>query len=193
MISYCPRCGAPVGQAMPPGDDRLRDICKACGEIHYQNPKLVVGAIPEWEGRILLCRRAIEPRYALWTLPAGYLENGETTAAGAMRETLEESGAEIHDLVLFGLFDLVFVRQIYLMFRARMRSAHFQPGSESLEVRLFDPEAIPWDELAFAVIRHTLELYLEDRSRGSFGLHTGLVEPDPSLAQRSPSSIGNRP
>jgi 8-oxo-dGTP pyrophosphatase MutT (NUDIX family) len=108
MIRYCPRCGAAVGRAMPPGDDRLRDICNACGEIHYQNPKLVVGAIPEWEGRILLCRRAIEPRYALWTLPAGYLENGETMEAGASRETLEECGAEIHDLALFGLFDLVF-------------------------------------------------------------------------------------
>lgn len=193
MIRYCPRCGAAVGRAMPPGDDRLRDICNACGEIHYQNPKLVVGAIPEWEGRILLCRRAIEPRYALWTLPAGYLENGETMEAGASRETLEECGAEIHDLALFGLFDLVFVRQIYLMFRARMRAPRFHPGSESLEVRLFDPDAIPWDELAFAVIRRTLELYLEDRSRGCFGLHTGLVEPDRLLGPRPPTSIGRRP
>lgn len=193
MVRFCSRCGAPVERQVPPGDDRLRDVCRACGAVHYQNPKLVVGAIAEWQGRILLCRRAIEPRYALWTLPAGYLEQGETAAEGAVRETREESGAEIGDLVLFGLFDLVFVGQIYLMYRARMRSARLQPGRESLEARLFAPEAIPWEELAFAVMRRTLALYLEDRAQGCFGLHTERVEPDGSSRRAFPGLPDGHP
>lgn len=174
-MKYCSHCGEEVSIHVPPGDSFPRHVCTVCGRIHYQNPKMVVGSIPEWEDRILLCRRAIEPRYGLWTLPAGFMENGETTAEGAARETREEAGAHIELGPLYTLFNLPHIDQVYLMFRARLLDLDFKPGHETLEARLFTEQEIPWDQLAFRTIRATLELYFSDRTRGSFEFHFGDI------------------
>ncbi len=174
-MKYCSQCGAPVEMRVPAGEHLPRHVCRACGAIHYQNPKVVVGTIPEWEGKVLLCRRAIEPRYGLWTLPAGFLENDETTIEGAARETLEEASARVEVASLYALFNLPQVNQIYVMFRARLLDLQYGPGPESLEVELYEEADIPWDRLAFPVIHKTLQLYYEDRRRGEFGTHTGDI------------------
>ena len=178
-MNFCSHCGAPVRREIPAGDDRPRFVCDQCATIHYQNPRVVVGTIPEWEDRILLCRRSIEPRAGLWTLPAGYLENGETMQEGARRETLEEAGAELGALAPFALFDLPFIHQIYLIFQGSLTSGAWQAGAESLECRLFAESEIPWETLAFAVMRETLERYFGDRPRGRFRLHTGTIAAPP--------------
>ena len=174
-MKYCSQCGTPVEMRIPAGEHLPRHVCPACGAIHYQNPKVVVGTIPEWEGKVLLCRRAIEPRYGLWTLPAGFLENDETTIEGAARETLEEASARVEVASLYALFNLPHVNQIYVMFRARLLEARYGPGPESLEVALYDESEIPWDQLAFPVIHQTLQLYFADHRRGEFGTHTGDI------------------
>ena len=174
-MKYCSQCGFAVAIKVPAGDDRPRHVCEACGSIHYSNPKVVVGCIPEWEDRILLCRRAIEPRYGLWTLPAGFMENGETTQQGAARETREEANARVEVGALYSLFNLPHINQVYLVFRSRLLDLDFGPGSESLEVRLFSEAEIPWSEIAFPVIQETLGLYFRDRSQGRFALHTGDI------------------
>ena len=176
-MNYCNLCGANVIRLIPEGDDRTRSVCEACRAIHYENPKMVVGCIPEWEEKILLCRRAIEPRYGKWTLPAGFLECGETMSDGAMRETLEEAKAKVNILSPYALFNLCFIHQIYLMFRARLIDGHFGPGDESLDVRLFSEEEIPWEEMAFAVVRETLRFYFNDRKSGVFPFHMGDILP----------------
>ncbi len=170
-MNFCSQCGAPVTLRIPAGDDHLRYTCVSCGAIHYQNPKVVVGCIPHRQGRILLCRRAIEPRYGRWTLPAGYLENGETLAQGARRETLEEAGAKLGELIPYGLYNICHVNQIYLMFRAQLEELDFAPGTESLEVRLFAENDLPWEDLAFPVIERTLARYVADRTDGNFSFH----------------------
>ncbi|NEV63138.1 NUDIX hydrolase [Thiorhodococcus minor] len=162
-MRYCSDCGAPVSLQIPPGDNRQRHVCDACGTIHYQNPKVVVGCIPEWEDKILLCRRAIQPRHGLWTLPAGFMERGETTREGAARETLEEANARVEVGPLYSLFNLPHIDQVYLLFRARLLDLGFSPGEESLEVRLFEEDEIPRDLIAFQTVRETLDLYFEDR------------------------------
>lgn len=168
-MRFCPDCGAPVELRLPPDDQRARHVCSACAAIHYQNPKLIVGAIPEWEdGRILLCRRAIEPRYGLWTLPAGFMENGETTPQAAARETLEEANARVEMGPLYGLFNIPHLDQVHLMFRARLLDLDFSPGVESLEVRLFEEHDIPWEQLAFRTVRLTLQRFFDERRRASF-------------------------
>jgi ADP-ribose pyrophosphatase YjhB (NUDIX family) len=172
-MNYCSHCAAPVALRKPPGDDRPRFVCEACGAIHYQNPRVVVGCIPQWEERILLCRRAIAPRTGMWTLPAGYLENGETIVEGARRETIEEAGAGVADLFPYLLFNLTVVNQIYIMFRARMSGPRFAPGKESLEVRLFAQHEIPWEKLAFTVIRASLERFFQDRPSGFYPFFMG--------------------
>jgi ADP-ribose pyrophosphatase YjhB (NUDIX family) len=175
-MKYCSNCSAPVDWVVPPGDDRPRFVCSACGTIHYQNPRVVVGCIPEWENRILFCRRSIEPRAGKWTLPAGFLENGETVAAGAARETLEEACARVVSLVPYALFNLAFVDQVYLMFRGRLATPDAAPGPESLDVGLLTEAEVPWDDLAFPVIRETLKLYFKDREEGRFVFHMGDIE-----------------
>ena len=170
-MKFCSRCGSSVHLSIPPGDDRPRYTCTSCGTIHYQNPRVVVGCIPEWEDKILFCKRAIEPRYGFWTLPAGFLENGETVSEGAKRETHEEAGAAVSHLEPYGLYNICYVNQIYLMFRGRLRDLNFKPGSESLDVRLFTPEEIPWSELAFPVIGKTLTRYFQDRNRSEYIFH----------------------
>lgn len=165
-MNYCSHCGAPVELRIPAGDNRPRHVCARCGTVHYQNPNIVVGCIPRWEDRILLCRRAIEPRHGLWTLPAGFLERGETTLAGAARETLEEANARVAVGGLYSLFNLPHIDQVYMLFDAELLDLEFHPGEESLEVALFAEADIPWDDLAFPVIKETLRLYFPDRAGG---------------------------
>lgn len=168
-MNYCSQCGAPVQMQIPTGDDRPRYVCPSCGEIHYQNPKIVVGCVPQWDGRILMCRRNIEPRKGKWTLPAGYLEMGETVMEGARRETLEETGAVVQALVPYLMFDIVYVNQIYLMFRGELQKPEFRLETpESAEVVLMREEEIPWDDIAFLAIENTLRRYFFDRSSGQF-------------------------
>lgn len=174
-MKFCNLCASPVALKVPTGDNLPRYVCDACGTIHYQNPKIVAGCIAEWNGRILLCRRAIEPRLGLWTLPAGFMENGETTPEAAMRESMEEAGAAIEDIKLFALYNLPHISQVYIMFRGSLKDGLAAPGIESSEVKLVDEVEIPWDELAFPVITETLQLYLEDRQRGDFRVHTGDI------------------
>ncbi len=185
-MNYCSQCGAPVSLQVPPGDHLPRYVCQTCHTIHYQNPRIVAGCIAEWEDRILLCRRAIEPRRGRWTLPAGFMENGETTQAAAARETWEEAEARVVDLELFGVFNLPHISQVYMMFRSRLEEPRFGAGSESLEVDLFSEAQIPWPELAFPVITEALRLYYDDRSRGSWRTHLGdlVCRPDRSLEIR---------
>lgn len=166
MIHFCTQCGSKVHKSIPPGDDRERDVCSHCGFIHYSNPRLVVGTIPVWEDRILLAKRAIEPRYGKWTLPAGYLENGESILDGALRETREEVQAQLTDVRTFGVFNLTQISQIYYMFTGTLLNGEYGAGSESLEVELLREEEIPWDEIAFKVIRVTLERFFQDRKDG---------------------------
>lgn len=171
-MKFCPECGAPVELRLPPDDNRERHICTVCTTIHYQNPKMIVGSIPEWEdGRILLCRRAIEPRHGLWTLPAGFMENGETTPEAAARETLEEANAQVQIGELYSMYNIPYINQVYLLFRARLLNLDFSPGVESLEVALFAENDIPWDTLAFRAVSLTLQQYFADRQAGVYKFH----------------------
>jgi ADP-ribose pyrophosphatase YjhB (NUDIX family) len=168
-MKYCSQCGSDrIELRIPDGDHVPRFVCPRCATVHYQNPKVVVGSLPEWEDRVLLCRRAIEPRHGLWTLPAGFLENGETIFAGAARETLEEASARVEIGELYTVISLPQISQLYLMFRARLLDLDFRPGPESLEVRLFHEDEIPWEELAFRTIGRTLRNYFFDRRNGGF-------------------------
>jgi len=153
---------------IPHGDDRERHICGDCGYIHYLNPKLVVGTVPVWEDQVLLCKRAIEPRYGFWTLPAGYMEEGESLEAGAIRETLEEANARVHIEQQYVTLSLPQISQVYMMFRATLLDREFSAGTESLDVRLFREEEIPWDEIAFTTIRRTLQHFFADRKAGTY-------------------------
>lgn len=172
-MNYCSNCGAPVQLRVPAGDNRERHVCAACDAIHYQNPKIVAGCVLSWGERVLLCRRAIEPRYGYWTLPAGFMENGETTRDAAAREALEEANAVAEDLMLYGLYSLRHIDQVYVMFRGRLRDGRTSAGDESLAVGLYDESEVPWSELAFPVVRETLERYFEERVHGRFGVHHG--------------------
>jgi len=183
-MKYCSECGSPVSLRVPEGDNRPRYACEHCGTIHYQNPNMVVGCIPEWEGRVLLCRRAIEPRYGLWTLPAGFMENGESTQQGAARETLEEADARVEIGPLYSLFNLPHINQVYLLYRGRLLDRDFGPGVESLEVRLFSEDEVPWDRLAFPVVTETLRLYFADRANGGFSLRSGDMLRQPGEQRR---------
>ncbi|MGB0721094.1 MAG: NUDIX hydrolase [Gammaproteobacteria bacterium] len=177
-MNFCSACGSDrVSLRVPDGDNRPRDVCDACGVIHYSNPKVVAGTIPEWRGRILICKRAIEPRRGLWTLPAGFLENHESVEEGALRETEEEADARIDIDALFGCYSIPHISQIYMIYRGALRDLDFGPGPESLEVKLVELDEIPWDDLAFPVIRTALEHYVDDRANGSFRLHSGSIKP----------------
>lgn len=176
MMKYCSHCGSPVEIRIPEGDNRPRHVCNACSTVHYQNPKMVVGCIPVWERKVLLCRRAIEPRYGLWTVPAGFMENGETSQQGAVRETLEEACARVEVEGLYTLFNLPHINQVYLLFRSRLLDLDFAAGEESLEVLLFDEHRIPWEKIAFPVIRESLRLFFADRELGEFPLRGGTIE-----------------
>ena len=174
-IRHCRACGQPPEYRIPADDNRERAVCTACSEIHYENPLNVVGTVPVWGEQVLLCRRNIEPRYGLWTLPAGFMELGETTTEGALRETDEEAGARIELLGLFSLLNVVRVGQVHLFYRARLLDTHFAPGPETIEAQLFDEHQVPWDQLAFRTVRETLLRYFEDQRRGAFGLHVSDI------------------
>lgn len=174
-IQHCRVCGARTEYRVPADDNRERATCTACGEIHYENPLNVVGTVPVWGEQVLLCRRNIEPRHGMWTLPAGFMELGETTADGALRETIEEAGAEVEMQGLFTVLNVVRVGQVHLFYRARMLSTHLDPGPETIEAHLFREDEIPWDELAFRTVRQTLELFFEDRRRGHYGVHAADI------------------
>ena len=185
-MKFCSNCGSNrLEFRVPDGDTLPRYVCPVCGTIHYQNPKIVVGCLPEWNGQVLLCKRAIEPRYGLWTLPAGFLENGESLPAGGIRETLEEAHARVEIDALYTVISLPQINQIYMMFRARLVDLDFGPGMESLEVRLFDEADIPWETLAFRTIARTLRNWFLDRREGAFPLRLSTLErrpPPPDLA-----------
>ena len=170
-MKFCANCGAAVAKRVPPGDTLPRWVCDQCGEIHYENPRMVVGSIPEFEGRVLLCRRAIEPRYGYWTLPAGFLENDETVGQGAARETLEEAGARVELGPLFSMISVPRVNQVHVFYRARVLELDFKPGDETLEVALWEEERIPWKEIAFRTVGLTLKHWFADRGRGSYQFH----------------------
>jgi ADP-ribose pyrophosphatase YjhB (NUDIX family) len=182
-MKFCSTCGSDRVQfRVPDGDTLPRHVCDACGTIHYLNPKVVVGCLPEWQDKVLLCRRAIEPRYGLWTLPAGFLENGETVPGGAERETLEEAKARVEIGNLYTMISLPHINQVYMIFRARLLDLDFGPGEESLDVRLFAEEEIPWSALAFRTIHRTLTQYYADRKGGAFSLHVSTIEAHRPLA-----------
>lgn len=173
---FCQQCGsAKVELRIPHGDDRERHVCSDCGHIHYLNPKVVVGTIPVWGERVLLCKRAIEPRYGLWTLPAGFMEEGETLEDGAARETLEEARARVTIEQLYVTISLPEISQVYILFRAKLVDLDFAPGVESLEVRMFDEAEIPWDQLAFRTMDTALKYYFADRKAGAFPPHVGTL------------------
>jgi ADP-ribose pyrophosphatase YjhB (NUDIX family) len=186
-MKFCSECASPVSLQIPDGDNRPRYVCVECETVHYHNPKMVVGSIPVWDEdgqiRVLLCRRAIEPRHGYWTLPAGFMENNETTAEAAIRETEEEAGADIEIGDLFSLLNVAQVHQVHLFYLARLRNLNYQAGVESLEVALFAEKDIPWDDLAFPTIRKTLELFFADCVKirdagGHFGFHShDIVRP----------------
>jgi ADP-ribose pyrophosphatase YjhB (NUDIX family) len=165
-MKFCSNCGGPLVLRVPPGDQLPRHVCDRCGTIHYRNPKLVVGCVPQHDGRILLCRRAIEPRRGFWTVPAGFMENRETLQQAAARESHEEALAEVVIGSLLTVVHVLHAEQVHVFFRATLPVARFAPGAESLEVALVAPQDIPWDELAFRSTEYTLKRYLEDKAAG---------------------------
>lgn len=177
MIKFCNSCGTAVVHRVPEGDSLTRAVCDACGNIQYENPKIVVGCVPVHGDRILICKRAIEPRYGLWTLPAGFMENNESAPEGAAREALEEANARVEIEDLYTVYSIPHISQVYMMFRARLLDLDFSPGIESLEVKLVTAAEIPWNELAFAMVKRTLENYLQDRERGVFVPRFGDILP----------------
>ena len=170
-MKYCGQCGHEVVVKTPPGDHLPRHICEHCGTIHYQNPKLVVGCVPEWQGSVLLCRRAIEPRAGFWTLPAGFMENGETLEQAALREAQEEALAEVELLAPLASVNVPDINQVHFMFRGRLRHERYGVGAETLEVNLFSEDLIPWKDIAFPSVRYTLECFFADRRRGHYQFH----------------------
>ncbi|MFZ2267851.1 MAG: NUDIX hydrolase [Azonexus sp.] len=178
-MRYCNHCGADVVFIVPAGDSLPRHVCATCGHIHYENPRLIVGCIASWEGRLLFCRRAIEPRLGFWTLPAGFMENGETTAAAAVRETAEEAGANVIIDAPFAMVSIAHINQVHLFYRAHLAAPEYAAGEESLEVELFDASQIPWPDIAFRSVTYALQRYLEDRTAGVFGFHETSLTPLP--------------
>jgi ADP-ribose pyrophosphatase YjhB (NUDIX family) len=174
-IQHCRACGQRTEYRTPADDNRARATCLTCGEIHYENPINVVGTVPVWGDRVLLCRRNIEPRLGFWTLPAGFLEMGETTSEGALRETIEEAGAEVELQGLYAVLNVVRAGQLHLFYRARMLSTRLDPGPETIEARLFREDEVPWDQLAFRTVRETLERFFADRRSGSFSEHSSDI------------------
>ena len=177
LIKFCNSCGAAVTHRIPEGDSLTRAVCDACGIVHYQNPKIVVGCLPVLGDRILMCKRAIEPRYGLWTLPAGFMENNESAAEGAAREAMEEANAHVEIEDLYTVYSIPYISQVYMMFRARLLDPNVSPGIESLEVKLVREDDIPWDQLAFAMVKRTLEHFLADRKAGVFQTRFGDIRP----------------
>jgi ADP-ribose pyrophosphatase YjhB (NUDIX family) len=179
-MKYCSDCGEPVVVRVPEGDSRERYVCDHCRTVHYQNPRVVTGCLVTWEDRVLLCKRAIAPRRGFWTLPAGFLENGETAEAGALRETWEEARAEAELDDLYTVFSLPHISQIYLFYRARLTAPQFSAGEETEAVALFSEHEVPWGELAFPVVAETLRHYFSDRRDDAFRVRASSIIVDPA-------------
>ncbi len=175
-MKFCSECGQTVTLKIPEGDNRPRHVCDHCHVIHYQNPKIVTGTLPVWGDQVLLCKRAIQPRHGLWTLPAGFMENGETMEQAAIRESVEEANANLRIQSLYTVISLPHINQVYVLYLAELKDLDFHPGVESLEVKLFDEQDIPWQQLAFRTIDFTLKRYFEDRKTSSFPIHTHAIE-----------------
>jgi ADP-ribose pyrophosphatase YjhB (NUDIX family) len=175
-MKFCEECGGAVQLAVPAGDNLPRFVCAACGHIHYRNPRLVVGCVPEHEDRILLCRRAIEPRRGYWTVPAGFMENGETLQQAAARESQEEALAEVTIGSLLAIVHVLHAEQVHVFFRARLPAARYAAGAESLEVTLVAPPDIPWDDIAFRSTDFALRRYLEDKAAGEERYHFHTID-----------------
>jgi len=176
-IKHCRQCGIAVVYRLPDdGDTKERAVCPACSTVHYENPLNVVGTVPHWGDKVLLCKRNIEPRWGKWTLPAGFMELGETTAEGAARETDEEAGAQFEMEDLIAILNVVRVGQVHFFYRASLLSDQFNPGTETIEARLFAEDEIPWDEIAFRTVKVTLERYFADRKAGQFNIHQADIE-----------------
>lgn len=186
-MKYCSNCGHPTETRVPDGDNRPRQVCTHCHTVHYINPRIVTGAVCTWEDQLLLCRRGIEPRYGKWTLPAGFMETGETITEGALRETREESGAspDTGNATLFALIDVPHAEQVHAFYRTALTSPALDPGVESLEARLFHEADIPWDRIAFSTVEATLRWFFDDRRKGHFTIHTGKIVP-PTARQQAP-------
>lgn len=178
-MKFCSHCGSEVEHKIPEDDNRPRYVCVSCETIHYQNPNIVAGTVPVVGDKILLCKRAIEPRYGYWTLPAGFMENQETTTEAAMRETWEEAEAKVDIKGLFTVINVPQIDQVHMYFRADVLDGKFGIGPESLETQLFSEQEIPWDELAFPTVKRTLKLYLEERKHGTFGVHVSDIIREP--------------
>ena len=175
-MKYCSECGSETEKKIPEGDNRERDCCRSCSLIHYSNPKIIVGTIPAKNKSVLLCKRAIEPRYGKWTLPGGFLENGETVAQGAFRETFEETNTEVEMNALYAIFNVPQINQVYMLYRASVVSNDYAPTSESLEVQFFEEDEIPWDELAFPFVPIVLKNFFSDLEKDEFPLTTHTIE-----------------
>ncbi len=176
-MNFCSHCGYQLTRQIPEGDDRERHVCSECSTIHYQNPKIITGCLPVHEDKVLLCKRAIDPRSGLWTLPAGFMENGESVEQGALRESWEEARLLLKNQSLYQVFSLPHISQVYMFYLAEIADLNFGPGPESLEVELFHLEDIPWNELAFPVVKSTLKDYLSDREQNHFPVRNQVIEP----------------
>ncbi|MBQ0761369.1 NUDIX hydrolase [Marinobacter psychrophilus] len=184
-MKYCSDCGEQVEQRIPAGDNRHRYVCTHCNTIHYQNPRIIAGTVPVWDNRILLCRRAIEPRYGYWTLPAGFMENQETTLEAAVRETREEALAEVNIEGLYVVLDVPHIDQVHIFYRATLIEGKYGAGEESLETQLFELSDIPWDELSFPTVRKTLELLINDMKKQTFGVHVDSIRHPMAKSQKA--------
>ena len=187
FMNFCSDCGNAVIKKIPQGDNRERHVCGNCELIHYQNPKVIAGVLPVFGDQVLLCKRSIEPRHGFWTLPAGFLENGESSLEGALRECEEEANATVVNPELYALFDIPQINQVYVFYRAELMEPVFGPSSESSEVALFDEQDIPWSELAFPVVELAIDHFLKDRIKGEFLVKHEQVQ-RPWRSRRSPST-----
>ncbi|QUX97124.1 NUDIX hydrolase [Marinomonas sp. CT5] len=174
-MRFCPQCGHAVNMTIPAGDNRPRAVCPSCHYIDYDNPRLITGTIPLYKDKILLCRRNIEPRLGFWTLPAGFMENQETTSEGALRETLEESGSKAKCKQAFSMISIPRINQVHLFYIAELEKDDFHATEESSEVALFDLDEIPWGELAFSSVTKTIEFFIEDHKKGQYGFHEDTI------------------
>ncbi len=186
-MKYCTKCAGTLVKLIPEGDDRLRDVCTDCATVFYTNPKIIAGCLPVWRDRVLLCKRAIEPRYGLWTLPAGFMENGESTQEAAARESLEEAQLEmdVKHLSLYCYLNIPRISQVYVIFRTDIVEPRFAPGRESLEVELFAESEIPWEQIAFPAIDVCLRHYFRDSLEGSFPVHVEDIQAHGPLGKKS--------
>ena len=178
-MKFCTSCGGRVVLQIPDGDDRERHVCTSCGQIHYSNPRVIVGCLPVFEDKVLLCLRAIEPRRGFWTLPAGFMENGETTGQGAARETWEEARARVSNLDLYRVVDVPYINQVYMFYRCELDNGEFGVGPESLETRLCREDEVPWEHIAFPVVTDTLRDFFADRPSGQFPIRVEAIEQRP--------------